>query len=414
MFGTSPTLTNQGPQRDIAEVRIVGDEVVTEESALSVSAVYKCLETWSVIVGSLPLEVLVKNENGDWVNDRDTPERQQHYLTSLFDVSPNSFQTINDFLEMMTYFYKFYGNAVALKIWQNPDKKDKVIGFQLLHPGKCKIYWDETTSQMVCDYQTAKGQTKTYLQNEYWHIRGMGSDAQGLSPFTYASKTIGVQQALKNSDERLASSGFKQSGVLTVDMDMTDEDKIQMRQKLGMAVDGTSDRMLILDYGMKLQPNVMTPDQAQLDKFKEMSDVEICRFFNVPPALAFAENKLGSDMIDLLHAFYRTALSPFLSKVETSIKKNLVEAKDRQKYLIRFNTEEFLKLAPLDQAQMDAKLTELGAMTQNELRVRNTPFPRLNDPEADKVRQQAQMVSPGGSNIDLNKPKTDQKTPNNQ
>lgn len=389
----------------------VGNQTVTEESSLSVSTVYKCLETWSVIVGSLPLEVMVKNENGEWTNDSESEYIYQHYLTSLFGVKPNSYQTPNDFLEMATYFYKLYGNFIALKLF---DTKRKVIGFRLLHPGRCKIDWDEPTSQMLCEYSAPDGTTSTYAQDEYWHVRGLGGDAQGLSPFTYANKTIGVQQALKESDAKLAGSGFKQSAILTVDMDMTEEDKIKMRQKFGIAVDGTDDRMPILDYGMKLQPNVMTPDQAQLDKFKEMSDVEICRFFNVPPALAFAENKLGSDVIDLLHAFYRTALSPFLSKIEASIKMNLLDVNDRKKYLVRFNTEEFLKLSPLDQAQMDAKLTELGAMTQNELRIRNTPFPRLNDPEADKVRQQAQMVSSGGSNIDSNKAKTEQKTPNSK
>lgn len=409
-LGLSPTQTTQGAQRSLGKESISAGEVVTEESAMKVGTVFKCLTTWSTIFGSLPIDIQVKNEKGEWIDDSTLPTLQQHPLTRMFKVGPNSYQTPNEFLEQLAYFAQFNGNNFAEKLFDG----NKLVGLRNLHPSRCVVYWDDKETQMILKYSNPKGEVEFFKQNEFWHIKGLGGDAQGLSPFEFAQKSIGVAQALANTDSKLASSGFKQGGVLTVDMDMTDEDKIAMREKFGLAVDGADDRLLILDYGMKLQPNVITPNDAQLDKFKSYSDIEICRFFNVPPALAFAENKLGSNMIELLHAFYRTALKPFISKVEASIFKNLLSQDDQLRYRITFNTEEFLRLAPNDQAQMDAKLTELGALTQNELRERNTPYPRFADPAANTPRQQAQMVSSGGSNIDVNAAnaaKTDQKTP---
>lgn len=409
-FGLSPTQTNQGAQRPLSQVGYSAGQPVTEESAMKVGTVFKCLNTWSTIFGSLPVEIHVKGPDGKWIDDSTLPTLQQHPLTRMFKVGPNSYQTPNEFFEQLAYFASLNGNNVAEKLY---DGK-KLVGLRNLQAQRCQVYWDEDTKQVMLKYATPDGKFKYLNQDEFWHIKGVGGDAQGLSPFEFAQKAIGVAQALSDTDSRLAESGFKQGGVLTVDMDMTDEDKIAMREKFGLAVDGKDDRLLILDYGMKLQPNVITPNDAQLDKFKNYSDIEICRFFNVPPALAFAENKLGSNMIELLHAFYRTALKPFIAKVEASILKNLLTADEQQRYRITFNTEEFLRLAPNDQATMDAKLTELGALTQNELRERNTPYPRFADPAADTPRQQAQMVSSGGSNIDVNAgntAKNDQKTP---
>lgn len=409
-FGLSPTQTVQGAQRPLTQVGYSAGQPVTEESAMKIGTVFKCLNTWTTIFGSLPVDIQVKNEKGEWIDDSTLPLAKQHPLTRIFKVSANSYQTPNEFLEQLAYFAQLNGNNIALKMMSGK----KLVGLRNLHASRCTIYWDDDTTQLMLKYAKPDGTFEYYSQDEFWHIKGIGGDAQGLSPFEYAQNAIGVAQALAETDSKLAGSGFKQGGVLTVDMDMNDDEKTAMREKFGLAVDGGDDRLLILDYGMKLQPNVFTPNDAQLDKFKNYSDIEICRFFNVPPALAFAENKLGNNMIELLHAFYRTALKPFISKVEASILKNLLTEAEQLSYRITFNTEEFLRLAPNDQATMDAKLTELGALTQNELRERNTPYPRFADPEANKPRQQAQMVSSGGSNIDVNasnQAKTEQKQP---
>ena len=158
------------------------NKVVTEQSAMQMTAVYACVRVLAEAVAGLPLHIYeVQSEGGK-------QKAVNHPLYSLLHDEPNAEMSSFVFRETMMTHLLLWGNAYA-QILRNG--KNEIIGLYPLLPDKMNVERADT-GQLYYLYASNKGPVKLE-QGEVLHIPGLGFDGLvGYSPIAMAKNAIGL------------------------------------------------------------------------------------------------------------------------------------------------------------------------------------------------------------------------------
>jgi HK97 family phage portal protein len=124
---------------------------------------------------------------------------------------------------------------------------------------------------------------------------------------------------------------------------------------------------MLLDNGMKYMPvDMLSIQDADIAALKEQTMKRICGVFGVPPQMiSVGEGKFNNTQ-SMLDEFYKSTMSPLLTNVEQKLKMSLLQGFPN--LYIQFQTENFLKGAPLDQMNYSVAGVNAGIFTPNEAR----------------------------------------------
>jgi HK97 family phage portal protein len=167
------------------------------------------------------------------------------------------------------------------------------------------------------------------------------------------------------------SNGAKPTGVLTIDKTLTDEQRKQIKSNYKEMSSGNDDRLFVLEASMSYQQISMTPKDMELIDARRFQIEDVGRFFGVPSILlnqTFGQSSLGSNVYEIMSAFYKLDLRPYLEKIEASIKCWLIDAKDFDKYEPRFDFDALLRSDTLTRMQAYREAINSGQMMPNEAR----------------------------------------------
>ncbi|MEO1749618.1 MAG: phage portal protein, partial [Pseudomonadota bacterium] len=196
-------------------------EWVTAKTALSLSAVWGCINLIAGTSASLPLMVYRSNASGDREVDA------QHPLYRLLHDSPNFEQTAMDFWEFMFASLELRGNAFAEKIFNGtrlvalePIASD-MISVKRNPSGTIEYNW------------TVDGRSKTGSEQTVFHIRGFGGNPLGgLSTLEFARNAFGLARSTEVAASKTFSNGLRPSGVLTFSEFLSKEKRAIARKHL--------------------------------------------------------------------------------------------------------------------------------------------------------------------------------------
>ena len=198
---------------------------------------------------------------------------------------------------------------------------------------------------------------------------------RGISTLAYAAETLGIAYDTQTHSGSFFRSGANLSGVLhaiagvTLLKGQAQKAKESFVQALSPALGGTSGGIVALDSGMEFQPISVNPKDSQMIENKAFNVLEICRYFNVPPSLAFSESARHAATAEQQGlGFLNDCLLPLLEKVENEFFRKLYLQSDWKLSSLKFNTENLLRLDATTKADVAAKLFGIGAKTANEIR----------------------------------------------
>jgi HK97 family phage portal protein len=124
---------------------------------------------------------------------------------------------------------------------------------------------------------------------------------------------------------------------------------------------------MLLDQGMKYTPvDMLTLQDADAANLKIQTMKRICGLFGVPPAMLGIADQKYNNTQTMLDEFYKTVMYPMIINIEQKLKQHLL--KGYPNLVIRFDTKDFLKGAPLDQMNFVAAGVKAGIITPNEAR----------------------------------------------
>lgn len=344
---------------------LAGDagEIVSEDSALSLSAVWGCVTLLAGTIASLPVMVFRPDGKGRKQVAADHP------LYRVLHFSPNYDQTALDFWEFAQASLELWGNAYA----RIERVGGQVIGLYPIRPGAMTV---RRLQSGDLEYRwSEEGRTYTATDKNMLHIRGFGGNPLGgKSTLQYGRNTFSLARAGDRVAGKMFANGMQPSGVLKFDKFLSAEHREIAHDKIATQFVGSQNagKPLILEGGASWDQISLNPEDAQMLETRGYSVEEICRFFQVPPFLIGHNEKSSGYPTSLeqqVLAFQKFALRVRLKRIEQALMKQLLTAEDRAKGLsIEFNLEGLLRADSQGRVRFYQGMTAIGAMTINEVR----------------------------------------------
>jgi len=374
--------------QEIPVTRISGGEsdageIVGAQSALGISAVWACTNLLAGTIGSLPL--MLYRRDGESRSVAST-----HPLYRLLHDSPNYDQTAVDFWEFMAASLELWGNGYARII----RSEGKVVGLVPISPD---IVFVRRKSNGSLEYRwSEEGRAFVETDEGVLHVRGFGgSPLGGMSTLQFARNAFGLARAIDRAAGGTFKNGMRPSGALKFSEWLSPEQRQKAKTSLVDDMMGAqnSGRPVVLEGGMEWVPFTINPDDAQMLESRRFSVEEVCRFFGVPPHMIGHTEKTtswGTGLEQQTLAFQKFTLRRRLKRIEQALMKQLLTPVERARGLtIEFNLEGLLRGDSAGRAAFYTAMTNIGAMTINEVRRLENLAPV---PGGDVPRMQMQNV----------------------
>lgn len=317
-------------------------KAVTERSAMQMTAVYSCVRILSEAVAGLPLHFYRYTDDGGKEKAIDHP------LYSLLHDEPNPEMTSFVFRETLMTHLLLWGNAYAQII---RNGKNEIIALYPLMPNKMDVSRDKS-GQLYYTYVTQPEEAHTMKGNivylnpsEVLHIPGLGFDGLvGYSPIAMAKNAIGMAVACEEYGAKFFANGAAPGGVLEHPGTIKDPQRVRESWQSTFGGSGNSNKVAVLEEGMKYTPIGISPEQAQFLETRKFQINEIARIFRVPPHMVGDLEKSSFSNIEQQSLeFVKYTLDPWIVRWEQSIRRALLSSEEKQKYFVKFNLEGLLR-----------------------------------------------------------------------
>ena len=317
-------------------------KVVTERSAMQMTAVYACVRILSEAIAGLPLHMYRYKDDGGKEKALDHP------LYLLLHDEPNPEMSSFVFRETLMTHLLLWGNAYAQII---RNGKGEVVALYPLMPNKMTVSRDET-GQLYYTYQKSQEElpkdntyTVTLHPSDVLHIPGLGFDGLvGYSPIAMAKNAIGLAIATEEYGSKFFANGAAPSGVLEHPGTIKDPQRVRESWMSQFGGSANSNKIAVLEEGLKYTPISISPEQAQFLETRKFQINEIARIFRVPPHMVGDLEKSSFSNIEQQSLeFVKYTLDPWVVRWEQSIQRTLLTPEEKKTYFVKFNVEGLLR-----------------------------------------------------------------------
>lgn len=328
-----------------AHNRVAGVSV-TPQNALKVAAVYACIRILAGVIGSLPLPVFERDDDGG--------RRQiKHPLWWLLNEQPNERMTSTSFWEWVLASRYLYGDGFAV------IRKDRNNVVEALVPVESRAVTIRTVRagrwKFEQVYAVSDGaETYGVAASDMLHFSGLGFNGErSLSVIQYAAQNaIGIAISGDQHSGNALATGLTTRVVLEAPVGVRfDEEQLeQMRrtfvERYGVSATGGPNSALpvILSNGTTAKPLTINPSDAQLLESRKFQVVDIARAFGVPPFMIGETEKStswGSGLEQQVLGFVKFTLQPELRRIEQELNRKIWPV--RQRYFTEFNINGLLR-----------------------------------------------------------------------
>ena len=331
-------------------------QLLNNYSAMNISAVYRATELISESIAMLPIKIKITDKTHK-------EELESHSLNLVFQ-NKYGLMTRFNFIKLLIQSVILRGNGFAY-IDRAEDGTVKALRF--LESNDVNIFYKkgkEESLYYTCNY--IKGKIEPI--NMIHLVKNSYDGVNGVSLISYASRSINLANSTENSANNFFKSGCNLSGVLTVQGQLTDRQKNDIRTSWNQAYTNGGSGLAILQGNMEYKPIQLSASDSQLLESRSYNVQDIARFFGINPIL------LG----DLSHSSYSTleaaqqefllhTLQPYIVMVEEEFTRKLTKPSEKN---IQVNLDEtaILKTDKSALAKYYSTLLQNGVLCVNEVR----------------------------------------------
>ena len=317
-------------------------KVVTERTAMQMTAVYSCVRILAEAVAGLPLHLYKYTADGGKEKALDHP------LYRLLHDEPNPEMSSFVFRETLMTHLLLWGNAYAQII---RNGKNEIVALYPLMPNKMTVDRD-ANGQLYYTYYRGddeaiqnKSFAVTLTPSDVLHIPGLGFDGLvGYSPIAMAKNAIGMAIACEEYGAKFFANGAAPGGVLEHPGTLKDPQRIRESWQAAFGGSSNSNKVAVLEEGLKYTPIAISPEQAQFLETRKFQINEIARIFRVPPHMVGDLEKSSFSNIEQQSLeFVKYTLDPWVVRWEQSITRALLSHEEKSRYFVKFNLEGLLR-----------------------------------------------------------------------
>lgn len=369
---------------------------ITERTAMQVSTVWACCRILAEGLGQLPVHVMER--------DRKTGNltRIDHDLAEIID-APNADMVGPEYREARMLNMGLRGNA-----YSRIERNASGTRINSLYPLKSTdvrvkrriggtLYDAATYSKGELVYQVNdRGRWESLPQDQIWHNRIFSLDGvMGLSPIAYAREAMGFSLGMEEFGSRIFGQGLHAGAIIEMPTWLKKEQRDEAYRKLKTQHAGliNTGEPYILEGGAKLASGMIPPKDIEYAGLRGFGVDDLCRFYLVPPHRVARLEKMTNNNIEQLSLeFVMYTLLPYIVKDERSADRWLFNARDRGRYVVRYNYDGLLRGDSEARSRLEAVWLQNGVLTRNEVRAYEN-LPRSNDAGMDKHTVQSNMIS---------------------
>jgi HK97 family phage portal protein len=386
-------------------------ETVTEDSALTYSAVWNAVTLYSGTISTLPLHLLRKDNQKTLHVDQ---KRLYRVLHDQFNPEMSS-QVAR---ETMMAHVLLWGNAYA-EIVRNGT--GEIQALWPISPNRVK---PKREAGAISYDISVDNETITLPKYKILHIPGLGFDGlTGYSIVAMARKSFGLGMALETFGALYFGQGTHVGRVLSHPGQMS----AQARANLIESFSGTSEglakshKLMLLEEGMKLEKIGIPPEDSQFLESRQFHIAEIARWFNLPPhKLKDLSRSSFSNIESEQISFVTDSILPWLIRIEQAYNMQLLSESEqfKQKIFTRHNVDGLLRGNAQSRAEYYRTMFGIGAMSINDIREKegwddvengDERFIPLNMIPLSKIDQYLDRQNESNSPKEIEAPKPDKK-----
>ena len=356
----------------------VSGENVTEETALTYSAVWNAVQLISGTIASLPLHLMRKQGREQQIASDDPLYRVMHDRW-------NPYMTAKVGRQVQAAHVVTWGNGYAEKVL---NRVGEVIELWPIPPNRV------TNMEMQgADlwYEIDLGTERKWLPREkILHISGPSFDGFiGYSPIALARKSIGLGMAMETFGSHYFGQGTHPGVIVTHKNKLSGEGHKNLKTSLSDIYSGLgqSHRLMLLEEGMTIEKASIPPEDSQFLESRQFQIPEIARWFNLPPHKLKDLTKSSFNNIEAEQtSFVMDSILPWLIDFEQQYNLQLLTEGQRYRENLYFKhvVEGLLRANSKDRAEYYKSMVGTGAMTPNEVREKEDMNPSA-DPLADEL-----------------------------
>lgn len=351
------------------------------------STVMACVAAKARAISQLPISIKYRTEDGtlvDACSSKKVPRAEKMKAKAVLALlqTPNNFQSQYEFWFQWTMWHEMLGEAFTL--WWRKDKNNSTqtpLEMYILDSTLVAVAISETRFPSyrlsTPSYGFNKDDPLTYFQ--VMHCKDQAwQGSSGFNKGILAAELVGLDQDIDLYANYVMLNGAKPSGVFKTDQVIpnTKYQEIAARLKEAWASMIGSQRTdpskpgqsILLDQGMTYEAvKMLTLQDTDLANLKTQTMKRICGLYGVPPAMVGIQTDMKfNNSQTMLDEFYKSTLYPILVNIQQKLKSQLL--KDYPTLTVEFDTQDFLKGAPLDQMNYATAAVGAGIITPNEAR----------------------------------------------
>lgn len=335
--------------------------IISETTALQVTAVMACVGRISLDVANMPLNLKTEDADGNPVLQNKTR------VAEILRRKPNPKHTPTQFKQMMTAQAALHGVGLAY-VMRDPS-------------GIPTEVWPLSRTQWSCQ---TRGWTDEFIINAYdgelsgkysrrdvFELRPQTMDGtNGIDRLKYAANAIGLAQAAQLTQSRSYKNGNRMTGYWTTEGTLSENALARIGASLRAATSGGNQwKSPLLDSGLMYKSSGQTFTESQMIETRKHELIEVCAMFGMLPAVLGIDDKTQAfaSVEAMFMAHLRHTLNPWLTSWEESIDRDLLDGANGPKFA-KFDTSGFEKATTKERAESYRTLLETLVMTPNEAR----------------------------------------------
>ena len=367
----------------------------TEQLAMQIAAVYRCVNLRSDSIAVMPLLLKHrKNERETFsLYSRNDPEHWYY----LLNVRPNSRLNGYTLKKNLVMQLDLKGNAFLMCKDSNGKvclpSSGKVDSIYLLQ--NAPVYDVQRNIYIVGD--AVNGINGSYGSDYVIHIKAAGTDGGywGESIISQAARTMSVASTSEEQALKTVTTGGLGKFILGYNQSDKSWGTHSKKQLQGAAEDiaesiRDSSVTVMPDPTLKLERLNLSAVDMQFLQSREFSIKDIARWFGVP-IYKLGESTSNYKSVDASQVdFYVEALQPICSQIETELLAKVTTIKDYDQYKFDFDEAPLFALDRASQSAWMKSQMELGLKSVNDLR-HDMDLPAVED--GDTILMSANLKS---------------------
>lgn len=353
--------------------RSYAGKAVTEHTALSISAVHRCV---SILAGSfsmLPGQV-IRSTGDDEVIDKN------HYLHPLLNDSFNPSWSAVRAKRFICEQILLRGNSIV-KYTTTPG--GRVTSLTPIHVDRVNYLPQSDGSLKYLIYE-ADGVSREYTGNSILHFRNLESNdlGIGLSTLEAAKNTMGLSLASAEASSKLFANGFVIPGYLSIPGKLDAKARKNFTDSFEQQYQGVRNafKLPLLEGGITYQRTGISPADAEFLDTLKLSLIEVCIIFGVHPARLGLMPQTGGNAEQSAIEYLIYTLQPLMTLIESEIRHTLLSTTEQKTISIEFDTDPLLRTDSVSRFTNYQKGVSSGVLKPSEARRKE----RLkHDPDGD-------------------------------